>query len=390
MGDASPKSHNSTSNGSAMDLLALHVKYIEEKEKRFSQAGASQYEELQFSTSGRFRRLDQDPWVDHEALNAETPVLEDGNQIKVLIQGAGYGGLLFAIRFVQQGIKPSEICLVDAAGGFSGTWWWNRFPGLTCDTQSSVYIPLLEKTGYMPKHRYSGGQELLAYADVLAEKWDLKDRGIFRSAIRGYDWEDEAKRWVVKIKQGRRPREESITITVKAQFVVVANGVLNHPKVPKSVAAFEGPTTHTARWDYGITGGTPDDPKLVNLTDKRVGIVGTGATAVQAIPEVATWAKELYVFQRTPSSVAQKGQHKTDPEEWEVITSKPGWHRRRIDNIDASMSGEPSVEDTLVKGWLDGGHILQGHHRRPPREANHGGRHPPPHRRSAYSRYIPD
>ncbi|KAH6692742.1 phenylacetone monooxygenase [Plectosphaerella plurivora] len=335
------------------DLQALSARYAQEKEKRIRADGASQYEELQFAASERFRHLATDPWVDHEALNAAKPNLADGDNVKVLIQGAGYGGLLFAIRFVQQGIRPEDIRLVDVAGGFGGTWWWNRFPGLTCDTQGYIYLPLLDETGYVPKHRFSGGQELLSYANLLADKWNLTEQGVFRSAVRGYEWDDEARRWVVKIEQSRGPGQESVNMTVKAQFVVVANGVLNHPKVPKNLSAFEGPTTHTARWDYGITGGTPDDPQMVNLKDKRVGIIGTGATGVQAIPELAKWAKELYVFQRTPSSIGTKGQRETDPEEWKAMTADKDWHKKRMETFDAVMAAEPGVEDTLQDGWTE-------------------------------------
>lgn len=333
------------------DLAAISAKYAEENAKRLREDGLDQYEELTSAASERLRNLGHDLWADHKALNAQTPCLRDGDDVKVLILGAGYGGILYAIRLIEQGFSASDIRLVDVAGGYGGTWWWNRFPGLTCDTEGYIYMPLLEETGYMPKHRYSGGPELLRYANLLVKKWDLEDKGLFRATVKSYDWDDEAKRWIVAIEEDRGPSEESVKMKVKAQFTVLANGVLNHPKVPKNFESFAGPITHTARWDYSVSGGTHDEPNLEKFKGKRVGVVGTGATAVQVIPEVAKWAKELYVFQRTPSSVEEKPQKETDPEEWKVLTAEKGWHRRRAENMDAVMSGEPGVVDTVKDGW---------------------------------------
>ncbi|KAG7135601.1 FAD-binding monooxygenase trt3 like protein [Verticillium longisporum] len=285
----------------ALDFAAVQARYAQEKAKRLHPEGVEQYVEL--TDSDQLQSLASDPWVDHDALNAEPPSLRNGDDIKVLILGAGYGGLLYAIHFIQQGISPSDIL---------------RHGGYT-------YMPLLEETGYVPKHRFSYGPELLDYAGVLADKWDLRDKGVFRSTVRSYDWDADAVRWITKIQQGRGPGQADVEMTVRAQFVVVANGVLNHPKVPRSLQGFEGPTTHTARFDYGITGGAPRDQQLTKLRGKRVGIVGTGATAVQVIPELAKYAGELYVFQRTPSGVTPKHQRETQAEDWKAMTAgKPG------------------------------------------------------------------
>ncbi|PNH46321.1 hypothetical protein VD0004_g1779 [Verticillium dahliae] len=349
MGDAiEPEAQPNAETG--LDFAAVQARYAQEKAKRLHPEGVEQYVEL--TNSGRLQSLASDPWVDHDALNAEPPSLRNGDDIKVLILGAGYGGLLYAIHFIQQGISPSDIRLVDGAGGFGGTWYWNRFPGLQCDTEGYTYMPLLEETGYVPKHRFSYGPELLDYAGVLADKWDLRDKGVFRSTVRSYDWDADAVRWITKIRQGRGPGQADVEMKVRAQFVVVANGVLNHPKVPRTLQGFEGPATHTARFDYGITGGTPRDQQLTKLRGKRVGIVGTGATAVQVIPELAKYAGELYVFQRTPSGVTPKHQRETRAEDWKAMTAgEPGWQKRRIETYCAVMAGEPGVEDTIRDGW---------------------------------------
>ncbi|KAK1994188.1 cyclohexanone monooxygenase [Colletotrichum falcatum] len=340
----------------ALDFMALNKKYADEKEKRQRPDGNAQYTEIE--SDARLGKLAQDPWVDHEELNARPTNLADGDEVKVVVLGAGFGGLLFAIRFVQAGLRPADIRLVDTAGGFGGTWYWNRYPGLMCDVESYVYMPLLEETGYVPRHRYAYGDELLAHANRLAETWGLAEQGVFRSRIRSCEWDEGAKLWEVSIEQGRGPAEAPVTMTVRSRFVVLANGVLNHPKAARNLEAFEGDMFHSARWDYGATGGDPGDlenPQLTGLEGKRVGVVGTGATAVQLVPQLAKWAKELYVFQRTPSSVDERGQRPTDPGEWKKIADGRGWQKRRIENFNACVSGGGggggAEEDLVADGW---------------------------------------
>ncbi|OHE98495.1 cyclohexanone monooxygenase [Colletotrichum orchidophilum] len=350
---APPQITTDTAAGATtLDFMALNKKYTEEREKRQRSDGNAQYIEIE--SDAQFSKLAQDPWVDHEKLNAQTPNLRDGDEVKFIILGAGYGGLLFAIRFIQAGFKPDDIRLVDAAGGFGGTWYWNRYPGLMCDVESYTYMPLLEETGYVPKHRYSYGNELRAHADRMAETWDLTDKAVFRSQIKSYEWDEDAKRWIVVIEEVRGPNESPITMTVQSQFVVLANGVLNHPKAAKNLEAFEGDMFHTARWNYNITGGNSEDLENVQLTGlegKRVGIIGTGATAIQLVPQLAKWAKELYVFQRTPSSVDERGQRPTNPEEWKKIANCRGWQRRRMDNFNVFVTGGEAEENLVDDGW---------------------------------------
>ncbi|KAL0938512.1 Pentalenolactone D synthase [Colletotrichum truncatum] len=353
MAASSPAPAQTNGEAAAFDFMALNKKYTEEKEKRQRADGNAQYIELE--STERFRKLAEDPWVDHAKLNAQPPSLKDGDEVKILILGAGYGGLLYAIRFIQAGFRAEDIRLVDVAGGFGGTWYWNRYPGLMCDVESYIYMPLLEETGYMPKHRYSYGPELLEHAERMANMWNLTDKGVFRSQIRSYEWDDEAKRWITIIEQDRGPSEEPVKMTVRSQFVVLANGVLNHPKVAKNLEAFEGDMFHTARWNYDVTGGRdgpPEAPQLTGLEGKRVGIIGTGATAIQLVPQLARWAKELYVFQRTPSAVDERGQRTTDPQDFKSrIANGNGWQLRRTQNFNEFISGGEPDENLVNDGW---------------------------------------
>ncbi|PKS05479.1 hypothetical protein jhhlp_008857 [Lomentospora prolificans] len=331
----------------AVDLVALTTKYAQEKDKRVRADGVNQY--VQLADSDRWAKLARDPWVDHEALNASPDTLKDGDEIKVLILGAGYGGLLYAVRLIEAGFKPEDIRVIDAAGGFGGTWYWNRYPGLMCDVESYIYMPLLEETGYMPKHKYSYGYELREHADRIAQKWDVK--ASFRTSAESSTWDDEAKRWVTKLRQDRGPGGTA-DLTVRSQFIINANGVINHPKMPLGLEGFGGEAFHTARWDFNVTGGSPSDWTLNELRDKRVGIIGTGATAIQVVPELAKWAKELYVFQRTPCSVSARDQRPTDPEEWKSkIANKKGWQRERSRNFNQFCTAERQGENMVDDGW---------------------------------------
>jgi cation diffusion facilitator CzcD-associated flavoprotein CzcO len=302
-----------------LKLYELSQKYTAEAAKRFRAEGLGQFVRLKEAGSERFRSLAEDPWADHAALNAKEPV-QDGAKHKFVILGAGYGGLLFAVRLLEAGLAstPDDILLVDAAGGFGGTWYWNRYPGLHCDIESYTYMPLLEETGYVPKSKYSTGPELLEHANRIAAQWKLQDRALFRSNVKSTSWDDAAQVWNVEVTEGRGPGEQSRELKLQAQYLLVASGILTNPHVPKipGLETFAGPIFHTARWDYKVTGGTPEEPTLTGLEGKRVGIIGTGATAIQAVPKLAKYAKELYVFQRTPSAVSWRGQRPTDPEEW--------------------------------------------------------------------------
>lgn len=151
--------------------------------------------------------------------------------------------------------------------------------------------------------------------------------------------------------------QEEEEVVVDAQYVFVAAGTLSTPQVPRvpGLDVFGGKCFHTSRWDYGVTGGGPSDWRLEKLRGKTVGIIGTGATAVQVVPELARWAERLYVFQRTPSSVDERGQRPTDPEEWSrKIATGEGWQRARSENFNAYLTSTPEEggeEDLVADAW---------------------------------------
>ncbi|KAJ7282270.1 hypothetical protein C8J57DRAFT_44101 [Mycena rebaudengoi] len=331
-------------------LARVQQKYIEERNKRLRPDNAAQFVKLD-----DFSHVKQeDPWVDHAALNAHAPPIRDGDDIKFVVLGAGFGGLLFAVHLIKAGFKAADIRLVDDAGGFGGTWYWNRYPGVMCDTESYIYMPLLEETGYMPRYKYAYGWELLEHAQRIADKWDLADKAMFRTRYHEAVWDDGAKRWGMKATEHRGPLEPSREIQFTAQYVLMAAGILVAPQIPRlpGLERFGGQHFHTSRWDYEITGGSPPEWKLERLKDKRVGIIGTGATAIQAIPHLAKWAKHLYVFQRTPSSVDVRGQRPTDSEEWTTkIASAKGWQRARSNNFNSFIVNAPMGEDLVQDGW---------------------------------------
>ncbi|EXJ73813.1 uncharacterized protein A1O5_03575 [Cladophialophora psammophila CBS 110553] len=330
----------------------LEHKYAAERDKRLRSDGNAQY--LNLIDSDRFQHLEEDPWVDHATLNAQAPVMTDGSSCKVFILGGGYSGLVYAARLIQAGFDADDIRLADRAGGFGGTWYWNRYPGLMCDIESYIYLPLLEETGYIPKHKYSYGPELLEHAKRVATQFHLTDKALFRTTIKSMEWNAAQKRWLVSMAQNRGPGQVCLTLTIQAQFVIIAPGILNHPKVPdiSGLDEFQGHGFHTARWDYSYTGGSPSEPALTGLKDKRVGIVGTGATAIQAIPQLANGAKELYVFQRTPARVDVRNQMATDEAVWiSKIAGKPGWQLARRRNFNAALAGVLVEEDLVADGW---------------------------------------
>lgn len=335
------------------DLAFLVQKYDEEKKKRLRSDGNNQYVDLEQAKTSKLASLVQDPWVDHAALNAQQPNLSNGDHVKFTILGAGFCGLIYSARLIEAGFKPDDIRLVDVAGGFGGTWYWNRYPGLMCDSESSIYLPLLEETGYMPKHRYSHGHEIREHAERIAEKYGIQDKAVFRTHIDTMDWNEDSKRWSLKMTQDRGPEAQQVEIAVTSQFVILANGVLNHPKAPKidGLDEYEGQMIHTGRWKYDISGGSPDDQSLVGLQGKKVGFIGTGATGVQCVTELAKWAGHLYVFQRTPSSIDVRGQRPTDPDQWREATSKPGWWTARNANFVSHTIGEPVDENLVDDAW---------------------------------------
>ena len=311
---------------------ALLNKYLSERDKRLRPDGFEQYIEVK----AEFSRYVEDPYV--EPGFTRDPVFDE---VEFAIIGGGFGGLLMGARLREAGFTSLRV--VENAGDFGGTWYWNRYPGAMCDVESYVYLPLLEELGYMPKHKYSFAPEILEHSRRIARHYKLYDNALLQTGITELRWDEEAKRWIISTDRGDR---------FKAQYVAMANGPLSRPKLPgiRGINDFKGYTFHTSRWDYRYTGGDSSG-RLTNLANKRVGIIGTGATAIQCIPHLGEWSKQLYVFQRTPSSIDVRNNAETDPA-W-AASLQPGWQKRRMENFNTLVSGGDQDEDLVRDGWTD-------------------------------------
>ena len=324
MDDASP------STASGLDLDALRARYQAERDRRVAtQASERQYRDVERG----FAHLLDDPYG---SAPPREPVHDD---IDVLVVGAGFGGMMVAARLREAGVDKVRIC--DTASDVGGTWYWNRYPGAACDIESYIYFPLLEETGYMPVERYSKAAEIREHTKRIAEHYDLYRDALFSTQVKALDWDAGAARWTVRTDRGD---------VMRARFVVLTTGPLNRPKLPEipGIEEFAGHSFHTSRWDYGYTGGSATEP-LVGLADKRVGLIGTGATSVQCVPPLARSAKHLTVFQRTPSSVDARDNAPTDPD-W-VKTLTPGWQQRRMENFTAQFTMALPPHDEVHDGW---------------------------------------
>ena len=313
------------------DPAALKAKYRAERDKRLRQDGNQQYVEI----SGQYAHYLEDPYV---ARIERAPMTDN---VEVVVVGGGFGGLLAGARLKQAGIE--DVRIIEKGGDFGGTWYWNRYPGAACDIESYVYLPLLEEVGYMPVEKYTRAPEILKHSRAIGETFDLYKGALFQTEVNGIHWDEKVSRWTISTNRGDK---------LKARFVVLASGPLHRPKLPgiPGVESFKGHSFHTSRWDYAYTGGDSNG-NLTGLKDKIVGVIGTGATAVQCVPHLGAAAKQLYVFQRTPSSIDVRNNRPTDPE-W-VKSLTPGWQKRRMDNFNTLVSGGWQDEDLVNDGWTD-------------------------------------
>ena len=317
----------------------LRKKYRLERDKRLRQDGNEQYQEV----SGEFSYFAEDPYLE------ETIVREPlTDEVEVVIIGGGCGGMLAGARLREAGIDDFRI--IEKGGDFGGTWYWNRYPGASCDIESYIYFPLLEETGFVPRQKYTNAPETLEYCKVICDKFNLYENACLQTEVTSTIWNEDTKRWLVKTN-----RDDEI----KARYVVHSNGPLNRPKLPaiKGINDYKGHTFHTSRWDYEYTGGNSHG-NLDNLKDKRVAIIGTGATAVQCVPHLGEGAKQLYVFQRTPSSIDVRNNQATDPD-W-ISTQKEGWHDERRKNFETLLTGGRVKEDLVSDGWTEAFRLLFG------------------------------
>ncbi|MFC9285085.1 neopentalenolactone/pentalenolactone D synthase [Streptomyces collinus] len=315
-----------------VDIGAVRARYREERDKRL-RPGAGR---VHLAARGELSRYAADPYA---APADREPVTDT---VDVAVVGAGIGGLLLGAR-LRETCGFERIRLVDAAGDVGGTWYWNRFPGLRCDIESYVYLPLLEELGTVPTEKYATGAEIHEHCRAVARHYGLYRDALLGTAVTELRWDETDAHWLVRTDRGDRFR---------ARYVCMAIGSLHRPKLPavEGLRTFRGHSFHTARWDYGYTGdGVPGS--LAALRDKRVGIVGTGATAVQVIPHLAEAAAHLYVFQRTPPAVGTRGNRPTDPD-W-VKGLRPGWQQRRMDNFHDLTSGVARAQDLVADGWTE-------------------------------------
>ncbi|MDA8754796.1 NAD(P)/FAD-dependent oxidoreductase, partial [Luminiphilus sp.] len=319
-------------NELSFDPDALREKYREERDKRIRSDGNDQYT----GVTGDFSRYVDDPYVDPGFARSAVECT-----VEVLIIGGGFGGMLAAARLRDQGIN--DLMIVEKGGGFGGTWYWNRYPGASCDIESLVYLPLLEETGFIPKQKYTNASETLEYCQVIADQYQLHDIALMQTQILSTDWDETEGLWTA-----RTNRDD----VIKARYVIHSNGPLNRPKLPgiAGIDRYKGHTFHTSRWDYDYTGGDTFGG-LDKLADKRVAVIGTGATAVQCVPHLAAGAKALYVFQRTPSSIDVRNNTELDPT-W-VQAQSPGWHQKRRTNFESILAGMPVKNDLVRDGWTE-------------------------------------
>jgi len=317
-----------------IDIEALKRKYDDERDKRLRPDAEAQYIEVSNEFANYY---EVDPWSPHTVRDALSI------DIDVAVLGGGFGGLMAGANLRNAGID--EFRIIDFAGDFGGTWYWNRYPGVQCDVESYCYLPLLEETNYVPKEKYSYGPEIYEHCQRIGRRYKLYEKALFGTMVRALRWDESLKRWRIATDMGD---------DIRSRFLIMAIGSYNRPKLPgiPGITSFKGHTFHTSRWDYGYTGGNTWGG-LTKLADKKVAIIGTGATGLQAVPFLGQYARLLYVLQRTPSGVDERGNRPTDPE-W-ARSLQPGWQRERQANFNAVLNEglPPGVEDQVCDGFTE-------------------------------------
>ena len=317
-----------------IDKAAIRAKYAEERGKRIRDDGNDQYREM----DGLFAHYKADTYV---PVTPRDPVHD---HVTFAFVGGGFAGLVTAARLVEANVGTVRV--IEKGGDFGGTWYWNRYPGAQCDTASMIYMPLLEETGHMPSEKYAHAPEIASHCQRIANRFGLYDQALLHTEVTALEWDEAAAHWLIRTNRG-----DSFT----AQYVGLGTGPLHVPKLPgiAGIERFKGHSFHTSRWDYAYTGGTPDGGEMDGLTDKRVALIGTGATSVQCVPHLSRDAGALFVFQRTPSSVDTRGNGPIDPDWFKQVTT-PGWQDRWLENFAAHQSGIMlPAEDLVQDGWTD-------------------------------------
>jgi cation diffusion facilitator CzcD-associated flavoprotein CzcO len=317
----------------AVEKDALLAKYRSERDKRLRADGNTQYRRV----ADVLGRNLKDPYT------PVTPRPPKTDHVTFAFIGGGFAGLVTGARLVEAGVK--DVRIIEKGGDFGGTWYWNRYPGAQCDTASMVYMPLLEETGHRPSEKYAHAPEILEQCQRIGRQFDLYDHALFHTEVQGLSFDDAKKVWTIRTDRG-----DAFT----AKFVGLGTGPLHIPKLPgiPGIENFKGHAFHTSLWDYGHTGGDPKGAPLKNLKDKRVAIIGTGATSVQCVPHLARACGELYVIQRTPSSVDVRANAPIDPD-WFADIATPGWQQRWLENFTENQTGGAAPEDLVKDGWTD-------------------------------------
>jgi cyclohexanone monooxygenase len=220
------------------------------------------------------------------------------SQVDAVIVGAGFSGLYMLHRLRDR--LGLSVRVIEAGNGVGGTWYWNRYPGARCDSDSYVYCYTFDKQLLQEwewSERYPQQPEILRYLNHVADRFHLKPDIQFGTRVVGATFDERTNRWEVRTDKGG---------VVSANYLVTGVGSLSAANRPKigGLESFTGKSYHTSEWPHGG----------VDFTGKRVGVVGTGATAVQAIPEIAQQAKHLTVFQRTPNYCVPARNGKVDPD----------------------------------------------------------------------------
>ena len=315
-----------------IDRDAIHARYRAERDKRLRPDGNDQYLEV----TGIFAHYVDDPYTER----VEREPLTD--EVEFAFIGGGFAGLVTGAALVKAG--RTDVRVIEKGGDFGGTWYWNRYPGAQCDTAAFVYLPLLEETGHMPTEKYTHAPEIFEHSRRIGRHFGLYDNAVFSTEVTDVEWDEADERWIIRTDRGDEMR---------AKYVAMGTGPLHRPKLPgiPGIETYEGHSFHTTRWDYAYTGGDPAGAPLTGLRDKRVAIIGTGATAVQCVPHLARDCGELFVFQRTPSSIDERNNVPVDPE-W-FATLEPGWQREWMMNFTTLQTGGFADEDLVMDGWTD-------------------------------------
>jgi cation diffusion facilitator CzcD-associated flavoprotein CzcO len=321
------------------DTEAVHAKYLAERDKRLVEGRAD------------IRDLDHDAVFGHYRDDPFTPMAPRDpitEELDVVIVGGGIAGVLAGVELRKQGIE--RIRIVDQAGGIGGTWYWNRYPGVMCDVESYMYMPMLEEFDYIPTRRYASGDEIRTHLVRIADGYRLTDHALFHTGVTRAEWHEDEARWHITTDRGD---------DLACRWYVLAAGILHLMKLPDiaGMEDFAGHAFHTARWDYAYTGGSADQDysgpgphePMEKLHDKVVALLGTGASGIQCVPPLVDSAKHVYVFQRTPSAIGVRGNRPTDDDFAAHLT--PDWQKKRMDKFQSLMLGREVDADEVDDGW---------------------------------------